>query len=1128
MEQSVKFNWFQALGIVIAYFILGKIGLSFAQPPGYASPIFPPAGIAIAVTYIGGVSAILPVLLGSFLLNLSIAGFDEHPELLTAWIALIIAIASTLQAFAGRWAASRLIGLQASFDDIRTIFLFFLLTPGVCLVSAGLSNTALWLLGVTEFTQLVQSGFDWWLGDIFGVWVFFPVTLALMAQPKPVWKSRRMGIVFPMLLAMLVSAFFYHQSVQLEQDNRRMQFEHRVEHFLGTLKMQINHQQMMLSQLRALFQVNHERGVSLTQFTDYVHHSITKLGAIQAMEWIPRIRQSERVDFEARQSKIHPKFTISERDAEGQLRPAEQREEYYPVTYIYPWEGNQKALGFDLASNPDRKKALEHALKTSVFTATSPIKLVQDRQNQAGFLLYLSVPATVFNPEGLVVMVLKMEDFIQAILNAEPVAFDLRLTDVQSATVLFDTILNSLEGSFPAIDIVFGGRLLRLDIHPKATDWTAAWGYQSYVILVASLLGTGMLGCLLLIATGYTSRVEKQVTLKTTELIESEARFRNLANSAPVFIWMTDTHQQMSWINQTWLNFIGDRVTQAPLSFAQYIHPEDVEDYQTAFHENFKRRVRFSAVYRARRYDGIYRWMADQGVPRWGNDGQFLGYIGSCIDITEAKESAIRLQTILENASDGIHILDHDGFVKQCSRSFANMLGYSLEQTEGLNIANWEAEIPLTELIDSVNRLMLSPRSYETRFCRRDGTVIDVEVSAKGIQLEGQRYLYASARDITERKRMEAALHADQEKFQMLFQQSPVGMALVDYKTEQFLDVNEALLRQTGYDRQNILQRTVPEISTLKYRGLSESQVVKSGHMTVFKQNEGEFIRQDGSVYPILVSGFVYTDSSKRKVIWKIIDDMSQQKRIENQLKAAKDKAERANLAKSQFLSNMSHELRTPLNAIMGFAQILTLHCSQPEHLDKLDKIIDAGHHLLKHIETILEMAKLETGQMALKPEVFALADVVQKVDELFRVQAHQKALDFKINISPQLQALNLKGDVKRITQVLSNVLDNAIKFTEQGAVILNLSQQSEDFSHVELRFAVQDTGIGMNEDVKSRLFQAFEQADNSMTRKYGGAGLGLAISKHWVDIMEGEIGVESDGEQGSCVWFVLPLLKIT
>ncbi len=1125
MQQPIKFNFVHFSGIVIAYFVLGQIGLSFAQPPGYASPIFPPAGIAIAVAYIGGIAASFSIFLGSFLLNLFIAGFDEQPDLITLWTALLIAVASTLQALVGSKAAARLIGLQSAFDEIRPIFLFFMLVPWVCLVSAGLSNINLWLLGIIDSARLLQSCFDWWLGDIFGVWVFFPVTLALMAQPQAVWKTRRLKIILPMLLAMLVSAFFYHQSIRLEQNNQRMQFEDHVGHFLGKLKMQINYQQMALSQLRALFQVNHASGVSSVQFADYVSYSIDKLGVIQGIEWVPHVRHADRLDFEARQSETNPGFRISELDKEGQIQSAGYRDDYYPVTYIYPRVGNQKALGFDLASNPDRKKALDHALKTQVLTATSPIQFVQDNQNQAGFSLYLSTPATLLNPEGVVVTVLKIQDFIQAILNTEPLLFNVRLTDVKSSTVLFDSISDPVDASFSSMDILLGGRLLRLEVSPVAIDSYDAWGYQSYIILVTSLLGTGMLGCLLLIATGYTSRVEKQVTLKTAELVESESRFRNLANSVPVFIWMTNKYQQVNWMNQVGLDFIGDRISQFPLNFAQYIHPEDVEDYQKAFLDDFKHRKRFTALYRIRRYDGVYRWMADQGVPRW-DDGLFLGYMGSCVDITEAKESAIRLQTILENATDGIHILDQNGFVKQCNRSFANMLGCSLEEAEGLNIANWEANIPLSGLIDWVNQLMLSPRSYETRFCRQDGTILDVEVSAKGIQLESQRYLYASARDITERKRMQAALYADQEKFQMLFQQSPVGMALVDYNTEQFLDVNEALLRQTGYDRQHILEYTVTQISSLKYRGLAKKFAVKADYITVFNQNEGEFIRKDGTVYPVLISGFVYTDNAKRKVIWKIIDDISQQKRIENQLKVAKDKAERANLVKTQFLSNMSHELRTPLNAIMGFAQILKMRMTQPELLEKLDKIIEAGQHLLKHIEAILEMAKLEAGQETLQLEVFALTDVVKKMDDSFRLSARQKGLDFKINMAKDLQVLNVKGDFNRICLVVSNLLDNAIKFTEQGQVVLNLSRQSEDSTHIQLRFVVQDTGIGMNREVKSRLFQPFEQADNSMTRKYGGAGLGLSISKHWVDIMAGEIGVESDGQQGCFAWFVVSLLK--
>lgn len=340
------------------------------------------------------------------------------------------------------------------------------------------------------------------------------------------------------------------------------------------------------------------------------------------------------------------------------------------------------------------------------------------------------------------------------------------------------------------------------------------------------------------------------------------------------------------------------------------------------------------------------------------------------------------------------------------------------------------------------------------------------------------------------------------------------------------LYTSPACLPLLGYSPEEMTGRSVFEINHPNDAYISRQAIHELSDGASSRAVTVRFRRKDGTTVWVEAQMTAIRDagSDKLREIVTVVRNIDKRKAIEDQLALAKEAAEAANQAKSNFLATMSHEIRTPMNAVLGIASLLAeskLDDQQREHIGTLQA---SARSLLGLLNDILDYSKIEAGRIELEQMNFSPAAVIDGAVSILTDVAQQKDLSLSTHIAPDVPPM-VRGDQHRLRQILLNLVNNAIKFTPHGRIDIRLSCMRQDDELAELGFEVQDTGVGISEDVQNRLFQPFTQADSSVSRKYGGSGLGLSISRRLVTLMGGEIGVRSAPGEGSTFWFrvVLP-----
>jgi PAS domain S-box-containing protein len=477
-------------------------------------------------------------------------------------------------------------------------------------------------------------------------------------------------------------------------------------------------------------------------------------------------------------------------------------------------------------------------------------------------------------------------------------------------------------------------------------------------------------------------------------------------------------------------------------------------------------------------------------------------------DLRSAEQAAtrqtLRYQTLLHTASDGMHVMDPEGRLVEASDSFYRMLGYPVGTP--LMIWDWDDHWTKAEILEQLPRRGTDDAIFETRHRRADGTIIDVEIVTHGIEIDGKQYIYASARDITARKAAENQLKAFAAEQQAMLNNGIVG--IVRLRARRVVWINAAFAGSIGYAPEELQGRP----SRIIYPDDASYAAMESNYALLQRgeiwRGQAQFVRKDGTLRWFDVSGGLLPDGDS---LWSMLDITD--------LKNALHAAEKASSTKSRFLANMSHELRTPLNGVLGMTQLLQTTALTDEQRDYAAQIVLNTQSLMQAINDLLDIAELETGKLQLDRVDFDLATIFDQTLDALAPLARAKDLVFSRYLDPALPR-RLEGDPKRIAQILDILAGNAIKFTASGKVAVSLALESFAAGRVRLRGEVRDSGIGIPADKLADLFAPFNQIDATMTRRFGGNGLGLAIAKQLVKAMGGEIGVASSASEGSTFWF--------
>jgi PAS domain S-box-containing protein len=506
------------------------------------------------------------------------------------------------------------------------------------------------------------------------------------------------------------------------------------------------------------------------------------------------------------------------------------------------------------------------------------------------------------------------------------------------------------------------------------------------------------------IFTGIIRDITERKSAERT-LRESEARFRVLADSAPVLVWLSGLDRTCYYFNKPWLEFTGRTLEQEiGTGWAEGVYKEDLDRCLATYYDAFDRREAFDMEYRLRHASGEFRWVLDRGTPLHDEKGEFTGYIGGCIDITERKgiEEALQreralLKSVVDTAVDGIITINEVGTIITANPATRKIFGYELEELIGKNVK------------------LLMPSPY---------------------QEEHDGYL--------------------------------------------------AAYRETGVRK-----------------------IIGIG-----REVKGK--RKDGSVFPLELA-VSETVTEQGRVFTGIVRDVTERKRAQEML-LEKEAAERANEAKSEFLSRMSHELRTPLNAVLGFAQLLDMRYDDPRILEATQAIIKAGNHLLMLINEILDLARIESGTLSLSIEAIEIIDVISHAIDLTEPLAAKAGVTINVDFD-SFSGVVVRADSQRLLQALINIISNAIKYNRPSGFV-SIRGHREDGT---FRIDVTDTGTGISEKDRPMLFAPFQRFGDLNIE---GSGLGLTVTKNFLERMEGEIGLADSGPGGSTFFLRLKLAQ--
>jgi PAS domain S-box-containing protein len=619
------------------------------------------------------------------------------------------------------------------------------------------------------------------------------------------------------------------------------------------------------------------------------------------------------------------------------------------------------------------------------------------------------------------------------------------------------------------------------------------------------------------------------------KLDESEKLYRLISENSQDIIALFDKDGKHLFISPSTEKVLGYTTKEwSELPAFSAMHPDDVERLAVVSKGKFENGESIQGLrFRLKKKDGAYLWMEANYTPLLDENKKLYAVQSILRNITERmhteeklSESERSYRLLAENMSDLIMITDIEGNYKFISASVIDFLGYSQDELMGKNAYQFVYPEDIPYLKGGPSTQVSQGKNVSSilyRMVKKNGNLIWVEAYAKPLaHSEGETPLFQTViHDITIRKSAEDKL-ADSEQLYRLLSENSNDLICLHTLDGSYQFVSSSVTQLLGYtpkeligtDPYSIIHPDDHEfLRNQPHQQTIDGQSVQNISYRMRKK-DGTYVWMEAYTQPIEENGKVtgFQTSSR---------DITVRKEYEDALSEAKEKAEQTSKYKSEFLSSMSHEIRTPLNAIIGLADILLKRNPREEQIKIFRMLKNSGDNLLTIVNDILDFSKVEAGKMELEETVFNLIETGKEVVQLFHEKAENKKIKLLFEADSDLPAM-IMGDQGKIRQVLTNLVSNSIKFTSAGHVDMSIQLVNKEDKRYTILFSVSDTGIGIEADKLSLIFESFAQAGQDTARKYGGTGLGLAIVKRLINLMGSEIYVESEPGNGSRFFFTL------
>lgn len=964
--------------------------------------------------------------------------------------------------------------------------------------------------------------------------------------------------IFGVLLSSLGSAWLYNNI----KKNAEADFKRTAERVAGEITRRFTQPVYGLNGARGAYAITPD--LSRSQFSAYVasRDLPNEFPGVRGFGFIQRV---EPQNLEAFINHVRadgaPQFTLR------QLQNKNEKD-LYIIKYIQPTVNNKGAEGLDIGSESVRREGIMRAIDHGEATLSGTISLVQDSRKTPGILLFVPVYATDKKVSttaerraaliGVVYSPLVIEDLLNSIPEFLSQRVDIELFDTTTQLTYDKLIFDADSSKTPESKItpehseasistrtfhhiaplMLPGRMMTLRVSSTPLFESSLNHYSPWMLFAFGLLLSTSLALLIRQQTTQRYRAE-MIALNMTADLE---RLALVARKTSNMVVITDINRKIIWINEGFERFTGysqqEVMGKSPGRLLQSANTDQqtVQALRTALNngESFKGEIL------NRDKAGQEYWIELEIQPRYDNNQELIGFMAIESDITERKETNLKLAAALRdnvallstlNVYGIILVTDNKGSIIEANDAFCRISGYSHQELIGQNPRIVDSGVHPAEFWKTLWQTITSGKAWRGEICNRSRSGKTYWVDTTIAPFQGHDNLIEKfvviQFDITEAKNLQANLAIARNQLVRAADVAELGIWSWD------IEENSLVFD----DRMNQIY-AIPETECQETTSLYEhwhSLLHPDDVMIVDSQLQAAIKSQDafrqifrivitGQTHVIESAGMVERDENGRAVLMMGINrDITQQRQNEAILKAAKQSADDANQAKSAFLANMSHELRTPMNAIMGMLTLLRKTGLNAKQADYALKSEAAARTLLRLLNDILDFSKIEAGKMELDTHPFEINQILRDLSVILSSNMKLKPVEMLFDIDPELPKY-LSGDSMRLQQVLINLASNALKFTEQGEVVLFIHVLKLEQQQVTLHIGVRDTGIGIAKEHQERIFSGFTQAESSITRRFGGTGLGLVISQRLVSLMGGKLELNSEIGKGSTFHFSLTL----